>query len=67
MAELLVLMTGSNPDPMAWQTGHVVAVMPDGHTWGALECPPRFCVVSVAMTVEEAQVYLEPEVVDDGL
>jgi hypothetical protein len=63
MAELLIkLEEADKPDDLlAWGKGHVVCVKPDGHKWGRLECPPKFCVVRVSdQEAKDLEIYLEP-------
>jgi hypothetical protein len=43
-----------------YKKGDFVVVMPDGHQWGAKECPPHFVTVSCPeVTVEQARQYLD--------
>lgn len=48
MAEVLLMAREATVDhPMAYQPGHAVVVMEDGHEWGAEECAPTFLVVKL--------------------
>jgi hypothetical protein len=38
--------------------GDIVAVFEAGHTWGRLECPPRFCVVKSDLKIDDARLLI---------
>ena len=66
MAELLVkAVDATHGDPAkdargCYKRGDPVVVMPDGHTWGALEGLPKFWVVKVpGATVAQLEQYVE--------
>jgi hypothetical protein len=43
----------------SWDRGRLVAVRPIGHQWGALECLPKFCILTIDnITVEQANGYI---------
>lgn len=66
MAEILVkLASATNADSTkdrrgCYKRGDPVVVMPNGHTWGAEERPPKFIVLAVPDATEaEVQQYIE--------
>lgn len=63
--ELLVKLESADDSSnlKAWSRGHVVAVKPDGWKWGKLECPPKFCVITVTDLIEkDAEKYMQNDV-----
>ena len=63
MAEILIKLGNTHPDPKVWQRLYPVDVKPDGHVWGNKETWPNFARIRITdMTVEELTQYL----VDDG-
>lgn len=71
MAELLIMNVdniGSTPEKTAllYKRGDVVAVMPDGHQWGAKEAPPKFRIVKLVGSVEAYNHLLEPVYAEDN-
>ena len=63
MAEILIKLGNTHPNPKAWQRLYPVAVKPNGHVWGNKETWPHFARLRITdMTVEALTQYL----VEDG-
>jgi hypothetical protein len=63
MEFLIKNFNSTNPDPDSDRSGcckrgMCVAMLPDGHTWGNLECLPKFVVIKVpGLTASEVEAY----------
>ncbi len=71
MAQILVMaIDKTHADPTkdrrgCYKRGMPVVVMPDTHTWGAEERPPKFIVLKIpGVPVETVKKYIEPELED---
>ena len=71
MAQILVkAIDATHPDAIndrvgCYKRGMPVVVMPDSHTWGAEERPPKFIVLKIpGVPVETVKKYIEPELED---
>jgi len=71
MAQILIkAIDATHPDATndrvgCYKRGMPVVVMPDTHTWGAEERPPKFIVLKIpGVPVETVKKYIEPELED---
>lgn len=65
--EMLVCAKDS-PFDKGCKKGDILIVRPDGHKWGNEECLPNYIQVSVPdMTFEEAKIYEDNLMTDDGV
>ena len=71
MAQILIkAIDATHPDAIndrvgCYKRGMPVVVMPDTHTWGAEERPPKFIVLKIpGVPVETVKKYIEPELED---
>lgn len=62
-SEILIrLVNGTNDDALSNPLrGHIVSVMPEGHTWGNCECPPEYIVAKVSgVYPDDISGYIKP-------
>lgn len=71
MAQILIkAIDATHPDATkdrrgCYKRGMPVVVMPDSHTWGAEERPPKFIVIKIPrVPVDTVRKYIEPELED---